>query len=155
MGQEEEHLAVELVDPLAADAPARTDLGEGVGGGPVQPIAPDDQVAEAGWQRRDQGVQRVAHLGLVEIVRGIGFLHEVRRRRDAGKRLPGSGSDRGPDGTGNRRDGVAAEVGAARRVVASKGVPQTDPTRVQGVGEGEITSPLLADNPANQTLVAG
>lgn len=154
LGQKEESLVVELMNPLTTDAPRFADLGEGLGERAIQSVVPHHNRAQARREGRDQSVEGLLDLGLMTRLRQIALGDEVRRRADQGERFLRSGDCR-PDRAGNRRDGVTAQARPAGRVIALQSVPQTDPSGVERIGEGEGPPPLLPNDPTHEILVTG
>lgn len=147
---------MQLVDALATDPQGRADGGEGLGVSAGQAVVGDDHLTPAGRQLPHEGAQGSADLSPLEALAQVGVGGREETGAEVGPRgLRPRGGDRVPDRVGDRRDRVGAEAGAAGRIVTAQGVPQAEAPGVQGIGEGEGAAPLLADDPADQPVVAG
>jgi hypothetical protein len=167
LGEKEQRLDVEVLDTLASDAEALSDLGEGLRGQAAEAlpeaIVGDDDQTQARRERAEQAVELGLDLPTVELLGNVGQIIRQSERLIlvGGQVWPSQPDDRSvlgdrvPDGTLDRDDGIGAEPGPSRGIVALERVPEPDPSRLDGLLEGQAAKTLSADHPMNQALVLG
>jgi hypothetical protein len=121
LGEKEQRLDVEVLDALARHAEALSDLGEGLWGQAAEAVVGGDDLPQARREHAEQAGELGVDLTTVESLGDVGGIDRQDEKSvlecwQRGQRLVVG--NRFPDGARDRDDGVGAEPGPSRRIVA-------------------------------------